>query len=95
VEENPRPVPTVSASVGETAGLQPVVMDLVQKYHSLSGALALRGVELAADFDAVVQELQRDPDSDRAGHLTVIRDWIAHARRIHERVGWPDYKPAV
>lgn len=56
--------------------------DLFRKYPKNADTLSRSDNELAADFERSRELIDRSPNDAASVSLTVVRDWIAHERRM-------------
>jgi hypothetical protein len=57
-------------------------VELVGKYPSLLAAVHRSEAELRADLKRAMNIIAADPNSDEAGRLSVVRNWIGQALRM-------------
>jgi hypothetical protein len=57
-------------------------MDLITKYPNLLAAFAQPEDELRADLKRALSIIARDPNSEEASRIGVVRDWIGQALRM-------------
>ena len=62
---------------------------LMEKHGSFGQTLSLPRGDRPADYATACGLIAAYPDTFEAGHLTVVRDWIAEARRLE-----PDSLPS-
>jgi hypothetical protein len=55
---------------------------LMEKHGSFGQTLSLPRGDRPADYATACGLIAAYPDTFEAGHLTVVRDWIAEARRL-------------
>jgi hypothetical protein len=59
-----------------------VAMDLIAKYPGLMAAVRRPEAELRADLKRAMDIIGVDPNSEQAGRLSVVRNWIGQALRL-------------
>lgn len=57
-------------------------MDLIAKYPGLIAAVRRPEDELRADLKRAMELIAANPDSEEAGRVTTVRNWIGQALRM-------------
>lgn len=59
-----------------------MAVDLTAKYPGLLAAVQRPEAELRADLKRAMDIIVADPNSDEAGRISVVRNWIGQALRL-------------